>query len=77
MRPVQQSIKILYYANKSEEPFVEVSFEEPVFYDTVWSSIPVGFNGKRTCAALIEEKEKLKEHACVLTDVSPLFVFRS
>lgn len=34
MRPVQQSIKILYYANKSEEPFVEVSFEEPVFYDT-------------------------------------------
>ncbi|XP_042629230.1 uncharacterized protein LOC109106607 isoform X1 [Cyprinus carpio] len=28
MRPLQQSIKILYYANKSEEPFVEVSLEE-------------------------------------------------
>uniref|UniRef100_A0A673KKS1 Nuclear receptor coactivator 7-like n=1 Tax=Sinocyclocheilus rhinocerous TaxID=307959 RepID=A0A673KKS1_9TELE len=24
MRPVQQGIKILYYANKSEEPFVEI-----------------------------------------------------
>lgn len=28
MRPMQESIKILYFANGSEEPFVEVSFEE-------------------------------------------------
>lgn len=28
MRPVQESIKIMYFANGSEEPFVEVSFEE-------------------------------------------------
>ncbi len=37
----------------------------------------MGFNGKRTCAALIEEKEKPEQHACVLTDVSPLFASRS
>lgn len=48
------------------------AFEEPVFYDTVWSSIPVGFNGNEHVPLWSPE-----EHACVLTDVSPLFVFRS